>query len=255
MGGKKAALREVGARFFWLFWRFCGKIIKMISNVSNMDKGILKIERSEQYRTVKELLAHSEASPVYYTMLFLSSLIIASGLLLRNTAIVIGGMLVTPMLTPVLALGLGFAVGETALIKTKSFLIFKSFFVVVVGSVVLTFVFGSANESYIFDNSARAAILYFIIALSSGIAATFAWTRKEIAEILPGVAIAVSLVPPLSLIGIGLGSLNFELARANFFTFIFNFLGIFLGSLSVFSLLKFYKAGKKIQEESKLSAK
>jgi uncharacterized hydrophobic protein (TIGR00271 family) len=213
--------------------------------------GLLKIKKSEQYRTVRDLLERSQPTHVYNALLVLSSLIVSSGLLLGNIAVVIGGMLVTPILTPVLAIGLGLAIGGEEVIRKESLFVVKSFFIVILSSFVLSVSLGGSYESFLVNNSARVAILYFVIASSSGIAATLAWTRKEIAEILPGVAVAVSLVPPLSTIGIGLGSLDFEIIRASFFIFLLNFIGIVVGSLGVFSMLKFYKTGKFAEEKTK----
>ena len=48
-----------------------------------------------------------------------------------------------------------------------------------------------------------------------------------------------------------MGALDFEVMRVHFFIFLFNFLGIVVGSLAVFSMLKFYKAEKRVEEKTK----
>ena len=78
---------------------------------------ILKMTKVDQYKTVEELLKKSESHSVYYTLLILSVCIVAIGLLLGNAAIVIGGMLVTPILTPILVIALGFSTGQMGAIK------------------------------------------------------------------------------------------------------------------------------------------
>jgi len=211
---------------------------------------LLKITQSDQYKTVDELIKESRQTPVYYALLVLSSLIVASGLLLNSAAIVIGGMLVTPILTPILLIALGVATGELGIIKNISRLLLRSFGIIVIGSFVLAILFGSSIDTIAFKNTVSTAVLYFIVAVASGIAATFAWARKEIANILPGVAIAVSLVPPLSAFGIWIATLNFEAMRFYLLVFLFNLIGVVVGSLVVFSLLKFYKTNKKVRRES-----
>jgi len=139
------------------------------------------------------------------------------------------------------------ATGSLVSIKQEAILLVKSFIVILGGSLLLALIFGISNFSSIFENTTRTAALYFIVAIASGIAATFAWSRKEVADVLPGIAIAVSLVPPLCLIGIGLSGLNLEFVRFYFSVFLFNLLGVVTGSLVAFSLLKFYKAEKKIE--------
>ena len=90
--------------------------------------------------------------------------------------------------------------------------------------------------------------LYFLISLSAGAAATFAWSRKEMTDVLPGVAMAVSLVPPISLIGI---NINYEAALVEFYIYIFvvNLIGLIIGSFIVYILLKFYNTKKEVEKE------
>lgn len=82
---------------------------------------ILDVTKSEQYRTVEELFNNCQANSVYYTLLILASLIIACGLLLANPIIIIGGILVTPLLTPILVIALSISVGEMKAMKSLSF--------------------------------------------------------------------------------------------------------------------------------------
>jgi uncharacterized membrane protein len=89
-----------------------------------------------------------------------------------------------------------------------------------------------------------------MVALASGIAAAFAWAKKEISEVLPGVSLAVTLVPPLSLVGIWLSKGSIEAVRFYSSVLLLNFFGIIIGSLIVFSLLKFSNAETKVQEEA-----
>lgn len=217
---------------------------------------ILNVKKSEQYDTVEELFKKSQPNSIYYTLLFLSSLIVAAGLLLGNSTIVIGGMLVTPLLTPILIIALGIAVGELGAIKSSAILVLKSLFIVIAVSFGLALLLGSDEGNVLlFGNALNYAVLYFIVAFASGVAATFAWVRKEVADILPGIAVAVSIVPPLGVIGIGLSALNPEVLRLSILIFIFNFLGVILGSLVVFSLLKFHKSAKAVHEEITAAAK
>jgi len=222
----------------------------------DQEQDILKINRTQQYKTVEELFAHSQASSVYYTLLILSGFIVACGLLLNNSPIVIGGMLVTPVLTPLLLIALALAVGEPRSIKPSAILIGKSAILIVGIAIVMALLFGSPRDglSFVFDDSLKGGVLYFIVAVVSGVAATFAWVRKEVADILPGIAVSVSLVPPLSLLGIGLSTIDFKLAQFSFLVFLFNLAGVILGSMVVFSLLKFYRTQPIMQREAQQNA-
>lgn len=214
-------------------------------------KNGFKLLRREQYDTVDELMERSQPSFAYYLLLVLSALVIGSGILLGNSAIVIGGMVITPVLTPLICIALGIAVGQIALIRQVSLFLLKSFLIIVASGFVLAFLFGHPATGFVFENTTRTAVLYFIVALTSGAAASFAWTKKDISDILPGVAVSVSVVPPLSLVGIGLSALNPELTRFYFFVFLLNSFGIIIGGLIIFSLLKFHEAKEEIDREVK----
>lgn len=221
----------------------------------NPSKPLLEVSTLDQYRTIDELFEQSKPNSAYYSLLVLSSLIITPGLLLNNTTIIIGGMLVTPLLTPLLVIGLGLAVGEPKHIVPTSILLLKSIGIVLGISFLLTLLFSPGAEIFLGYNETKTAFLYFLVAVVSGIAAALAKAHKEISEVLPGVAIAISLVPPLSLVGIWLAGWEPELVRFYLFIFILNFIGIVLGSLVVFSMLKFYRAQSHVKQTAEDTAK
>jgi uncharacterized hydrophobic protein (TIGR00271 family) len=207
----------------------------------------LEVTEGEKYRAVEELIKRSTPNAVYYSLLVFSSLIIGCGILLDNMAILIGGMLVAPVLTPALTMALGISIGDTKLIGKEFGLLVRSFAVVAMAAAIMTLIFGGPEEFFIAENSLRAASLYFVVAVASGMGATFALARKEVSEALPGIAIAVSLVPPVSIAGASLMTASFAVTRFYFLVFSLNLLGIVAGSLVVFSLLRFYKAEGKVK--------
>lgn len=222
------------------------------SKPAKKNEEILNVKKSDQYRTVEELMQKGQPSSVYYTLLAFSSVIIAAGILVGNAAVVIGGMLVTPVLTPILLISLGVSVGDVNFTRRTALFVGKSFLMILLAGLLLGILFGLNGEPHFFplDNTLRGAVLYFIVALASGFAATLAWVRRETNDILPGIAVAVALVPPLVLVGLGLSGFVVEVIRYNFFVFFFNLLGVLVGSLLVFSLLKFYKIGRKVEKEA-----
>lgn len=218
-----------------------------------MDKETIwsSIKRRDQYRVVSELVKDGQESPTYYSLLVLSSIIIAAGLLLANSAILIGGMLVTPVLTPILLLALGIVTAKPRVIRTTSKLIAKSAGIVFAVSFLAALVFDVPDSeeffsSALFNNTINAAFLYFVVAFASGIAATFAWIRKEISSMLPGISIAVSLVPPIALVGVWLAQMNLDMARFFLLVFLFNLFGLIMSSMIIFSVLGFYKSADEV---------
>ncbi len=143
-------------------------------------------------------------------------------------------MLVTPMLTPVLTIGLALSVGELRGGFEPAKLIGKSLLVITIISVFLALVIGVDSTD-------------FLVAICTGVVASFAWAKKNLSEMLPGTAVAVSLVPPISLVGIWLSDWQLEEARFFLIVFIFNLFGVIIGAAAVFSYLKFYKVEKRVE--------
>ncbi len=208
----------------------------------NIMKNIWNITSSDQFRTIDDLIERSSPNPNYYALLMLSSLVITAGALTNNTAVLIGGMLITPLLTPILVIALGITAGQPKVSGNSFRLVIQSLGFVILGALVLGLLFGGPEETPLLGTTMRDTMLYLIIAVSSGIAATYAWIKKEASEALPGVAVAVSLVPPAAYIGVGLGTFDFGMAQSFFIVLAINVLGIIGGSMFVFSQFGFYRA-------------
>jgi len=210
---------------------------------------LLDVSRSVKYRTASELIEKSRPSEVYYMLLVLSAIIIAGGILTNSFPIIIGGMLVTPLLSPILVISLALATGQIKLLQKKIMLLLKSIMAIVLGSLILGFLFGGDVIFPEAIDTMSATFLYFIVALASGVAVTYAWIRREASEILPGIAIVVSLVPPISYIGVALSQGEFIIARTFFIIFTLNLIGIILGSLGVFLISRFSQVEKAIERK------
>jgi len=213
------------------------------------------LTEEDQYITIKDLMDQSGDKITYYILLISSSVIIAAGILLANSAILIGGMLITPLLTPVLLVSLGITTSNYLLVKKSIIKIGKSVGFVVGVSFLVALIFNLPTQedgffnSALFNNSFASAFLYFLVAFTSGIVATYAWVRKQIDNMLPGIAIAVSLVPPIAMVGTFIGLGNIDYARYYLLVFLFNIVGIIGGSMILFSMFKFYKSSKVIEKK------
>lgn len=207
------------------------------------------ISKREAYKAIDELVEDSKPDALYMVLLVLSSSIIAGGLLLNNVAVLIGGMLVTPLLTPVLLVALSLSSMKMYIVKRTTLTLLKSFAFVFGTTFVISAIIGLPDNVYyqpVLESSGRTAFLYFFIATVSGIAATLAWAHKEASSILPGTAIAVSLVPPLASVGMWLSAGRWSEAEFYFAVFVLNVIGIIVGSIIVFTSLGFYKTDNKL---------
>lgn len=207
-----------------------------------------QLKKKTQLRTIEELIARSQPSPIYQVLLILSTIIIASGILLNQIAVIIGGMLVTPVLSPLILFGLATSIGNYELLRKTAINLGKSFLYILLTTIIFTILVGPSKFQYLPENTSRTALLYFIISLIAGMATSFSWALPGSYEILSAMAITVSIVPPLVLSGIHLTMFDFGSTRFSILIFILNVIGVIVGSLIVFSLFKFYKISEKVDE-------
>ncbi|MDA2922917.1 TIGR00341 family protein [Patescibacteria group bacterium AH-259-L07] len=184
-------------------------------------------------------------------MLVLSSVIVTFGLLLNNIAVIIGGMLVTPILFPILSLSMGVVVGDRKLMKRGGIVIARSAGVVVIISALISLMFISKEITPEIVSRVSSNLAYFLIALFSGAAAAYALSRPSESEVLPGVAITVALIPPLSVLGIAISLFQWEMIVGSLGLFFFNLIGITFSALVVFSILQFHEIKDVIEKKIK----
>lgn len=140
-----------------------------------------------------------------YLMLLTSSVLVCTlGLLTNSTAIIIGGMLIAPLMWPLARLGYGIALRSPRHLYRGALLVMAS---VLIGS-ISAYVITSISPIKVINSEILArttpTLMDLFIALAAGFVAAIAITQKKIADSLAGVAIAVSLMPPLCTAGIAL---------------------------------------------------
>jgi uncharacterized hydrophobic protein (TIGR00271 family) len=147
----------------------------------------------------------------YWIELVLSAAIATFGLVLNSPAVVIGAMLVSPLMGPIIAAGLGLAAADLYLgIKSVAQLLFSTIAAILVAGFI-TWVLPFDTPTAEVLARTRPNLLDLGVALSSGLAGSLLVCRSRSPEgggvsALPGVAIAVALMPPLCSVGFGVGS-------------------------------------------------
>ncbi len=212
------------------------------------------ITAEERKETIDRLIEESRADNAFYILLMLSTIITVSGLVTDNTAVVLGGMLVAPLLTPILSFGMAIVTTQSISLRRAANIIINSIVLVLIVSVITTLILNipesSIRLSYEIDSRIGTSIIALFVALASGLAAAFAWARPKLSAALPGVAVATSLLPPLAVSGIALTILEKNMFFGSLQLFLANLLLIILASSMMFSLFGFFTARK--EEEKKL---
>jgi uncharacterized hydrophobic protein (TIGR00271 family) len=189
----------------------------------------------ERIQTVIEEITYgSEPKASFYAMLAASSLIAAFGLIANSTAVIIGAMLVSPLMTPIIGISLALVRGDAALlgrgIRAEALGV-----VLAVGIAAILGIFPLAlqvtpemlarTEPNLFD---------LLVAVLAGFAGTYALIDAHVSPALPGVAIATAVVPPLANSGLCLAMGAYSGAWGSFLLFFANFLAILLVSAATF---------------------
>lgn len=212
---------------------------------------LFKISQYNRNKFCTRIIDASAPSADYYFLVVLSTLIVALGLLADNIILVIGGMLVTPLLSPILAVALGVVINERKVLSRS-----LKIFLISIGSVIsVSFITGLISTVSLSDleiiNKMHPSLITILIAIVAGLAASYNWVKPNLNDTLPGIAVTVTIIPPLTAIGLSLAYLDWKILKDVFNVFFLNIIGIILASLLVFSLMEFYKARRKAIEEIK----
>jgi len=184
----------------------------------------------------------SQVSGTYLVLMVLSTLLATVGLYLNSASVIIGAMLLAPLMTPIISLAMGLLRGYPDLIKKSLGKIFAGVAIALLASALITLLFPHKPITGEMQARLNPSLLDLAVAIVSGIAAAYSKSFKEIIQSLAGVAIAVALVPPLSVAGIGIGQGDLHFFAQAFLLFFTNLIGIILAAAFTFRVLGFSPA-------------
>lgn len=193
-------------------------------------------EFQELFKVLKE---NAKLSSSFLVMMILATLIATFGLFGDSSPVIIGAMILAPIIAPIVSFSMGMVRYDTNMLKT-------GIVTILIGTIVaLIFAAGVSIiiplEVLTNEINARLTpnLLDMGIAVASGIAAAYAHAKEGIAKSLAGVAIAVALVPPLAVAGIGIGWWDWEVFSGAFLLYLTNLAGIIMFAGITFLLLGF----------------
>jgi uncharacterized hydrophobic protein (TIGR00271 family) len=194
-----------------------------------------RLDRHEQLRIMALLLPEQNRKSVvrFMLMLTLSVTIAVMGLAADSAAVVIGAMLIAPLMTPLMSfsaavgLGLGKRATQAAFLVVAGSL-WSVFLAVVLARILPTVTIGSEVLA-----RTRPDVRDLIVAVAAGAAGAYATAREDMSGALPGVAVAVALVPPLAATGILIEADRMVLAEGSSLLYLTNLLAIIVSALIV----------------------
>jgi len=245
---QKALLLSVGEKF----WESqhssnSSKSSIKLANVPRDDEQIRYLQKGlplvahasqEQYASLfSTLRKEGSLNSTFIILMILATIIATLGLFINSPSVIIGAMILAPLMQPLVSLSMG-------IVRQDKSLIYNSNKTIAVGvllslGVAMSIAYLTPIEQKSIEMMARLSptILDMLVAIASGVAAAYAKNDESITASLAGVAIAVALVPPLAVSGIGIGWGDMEMFTNAFLLFSTNLIGIVMAGAMTFFIL------------------
>lgn len=201
----------------------------------------------------KDLAGRAEISPSYLLMIVFSCLVALLGLLTNSIAVVIGAMLISPLMGPIFTASLAFSLGDLGLAKKALKIIAASILLSVMVATFFTLLSPLKAPTLEILSRTRPNIYDLLIAAIAGAAGAYALcTRVSYMFVTTGVAVATAVIPPLSVVGYGIGTGQPAIAMGGFLLFFTNLVAIVISSDLVFHVFRFRAI---VSEEARYSVR
>lgn len=198
--------------------------------------------KEDELETIEYISKNVDFKGANLWILIFAILVASVGLNVNSTAVIIGAMLISPLMGPIMGIGLAAGINDFDLLKRS----FRNLLVAVFISILTSTIYFSITPIYGAESELLArtepTVWDVLIALFGGLAGIVAGSRKEKSYAIPGVAIATALMPPLCTAGYGLATGNFLYFFGAFYLFFIN--SVFI-SLSTFLIVRFMGYPKK----------
>ena len=210
-----------------------------------------RIPRKELYQA---RIASSKPSLGFFVLLLCAAVIATLGLIANSTAVVIGAMIVAPLMDPILSLAFALSISNNKLAKRSLLTVVIGVIAVVATSALLASLLDVSEVNREMTSRTAPNLIDLGVAVAAAVAGSFSMTRERLSNSLAGVAIAVALVPPLCVCGIGLSmgnevvavfgrgtvaGITNQISEGSFLLFLANLIGITVASLFVFLVQRY----------------
>jgi len=173
----------------------------------------------------RDVYERGALTPGYMLMCVLSAGIATLGLLQSSVAVVIGAMLVSPLMSPIAALGFGLASFDTQRLRDSALVVTVGALIGIVTALLVTWISPIDDITPEILARTQPTLLDLAVALLSGAAGGYAIVRKQ-GETAIGVAIATALMPPIAVVGYGVAVMNADIAGGAMLLFLTNLAAI-----------------------------
>lgn len=206
----------------------------------------LHLDKADEEDVVASIKKNADFIGANLWTLIFAIFIASIGLNVNSTAVIIGAMLISPLMGPIMGIGLGIGTNDFELVKKGSRNLLIATLISIATSTLYFWITPLHDAQSELLARTTPSIWDVFIAFFGGLAGIVAGTRKEKSNVIPGVAIATALMPPLCTAGFGLASGNIYYFLGAVYLFFIN--SIFI-CLSTFLIVRFLKFKKKYFED------
>lgn len=196
-------------------------------------------EGTDAAATVERVSAGASLSAENFWMLVCSAILASVGLDVSSAAVVIGAMLISPLMGPIIGVGLGMGITDRALLQRSIRELGYATAFCLLASTAYFLLSPLAVPTPELIGRTRPTLLDIAVAFFGGVAGIVAGSRRRLGMALPGVAIATALMPPLCTAGFGLATGRWSFFLGAFYLYALNAVFIALATLVVVRLLRF----------------
>ena len=200
---------------------------------------LFRVSLDRQPKVIEQVKIEAKGDLDFFTLSFFAAVIITLGLILNNVAVIIGGMLIAPLVWPMIALALGMVRGGMRLFEQALLNILK----VCLLTLLISFLIGLLSPFKEFGSEVlsrtQPTILELVVALAAGFVAAFVVSYPKLGNFIAGVVIAAAIVPPLCVVGLSFASSSLAQAGGAFLLFIANLIAVVLSASLFFYLANF----------------
>ena len=199
---------------------------------------LIPIAAESSFADLFTKLRSSAQMHVSYMLLLVVSVLMATiGLFQNSSPTIIGAMILAPLMAPIISFSMGAIRFDKALISQSLKTIFYSILIALAASAFLAWALPFVHITQQMSMRTHPTLLDLAVAILSGIVAAYGFSNSKVGESLAGVAIAVALVPPLCVAGIGLGWESWQIFADAFLLFLANIAGIVFAAGLMFYIL------------------
>lgn len=201
----------------------------------------LQEDKADEAEIIESIKRNVEFKGTNLWVLIFAIFIASIGLNVNSTAVIIGAMLISPIMGPIMGIGLGIGINDIELIRKAGKNLAIASFIAIVTSTIYFLISPLQEAQSELLARTTPSIWDVFIALFGGLAGIVAGTRREKSNVIPGVAIATALMPPLCTAGFGLARLNVYYFLGALYLFFINSVFICISTYLIVRYLHFHK--------------